>query len=398
MRDRYLIFAAGLLRGLAAGLISVLAAVYLAKRGFPAAEVGFVLTAGLAGIAVGTAYGTFLADRVGRRRSLVGLAALTAAGGCFLAWSPGFWSVTAAAFLGMLNTQGTDRGAAHALEVAILPDTAAPRERTRVYAWYNALQDIGTAAGAALAAVPEVLRDGLGVAELRAYAVAILLYAGLLAIVAVLYARLSAATEPAAPAQRLPDSTGVRRAIHRFAALSSLDAFGGGFISSALIAYYFYLKFGVSEGALAMLFLVGRIMTVFSHFVAAWLAGRIGLVNTMVFTHIPSSLLLLTIPLAGSFTVAAILFILREGLAEMDVPTRQSYLMAIAPPEDRAYASGLSQLGRASGRVVAPSIAGSAMQLGGLWFPLVAGAVVKIVYDLLLWRAFRHVKPAEETP
>jgi predicted MFS family arabinose efflux permease len=196
--------------------------------------------------------------------------------------------------------------------------------------------------------------------------------------------------------QRLAGAPGTRRAIHRFAALSALDSFGGGFIGSALIAYFFYLKFGVSEGALAALFLVGRIMTVLSHFGAAWLAGRVGLVNTMVFTHIPSSLLLLTIPLTGSFALAAFLFILREGLVEMDVPTRQSYLMAIVQPEERAYASGISQLGRAAGRVIAPGIAGGAMQLGGLWFPLVAGATLKIAYDLLLWRAFRHVKPPEE--
>ena len=236
MRDRHLVFAAGFLRGLAAGLVSVLAAVFLAKRGFPAGEIGIVLTAGLAGVAVGTAYGTFLADRVGRRRSLVALSALSAAGGVVLAWSPDLWSVAAAAFLGMLNTQGTDRGAAQALEVAILPATAPLRERTRVFAWYNALQDIGGAAGAALAAAPQVLREGFGVAEPRAYAAAILVYAGLLVLAAVLYARLSPAAEPAAPEQRGGKVPSARREIHRYAALSTLDAFGGGFIGSALIA------------------------------------------------------------------------------------------------------------------------------------------------------------------
>ncbi len=401
MRDRHLVFAAGFLRGLAAGLISVLAAVYLAKRGFPAAEIGLVLTAGLAGVAVGTVYGTFLADRVGRRRSLVGLSVLTAAGGFVLAWAPDVWSVTLAAFLGMLNTQGTDRGAAQALEVAILPATGTSRDRTRLFAWYNVLQDVGGATGAALAAAPQLLRDGFGVTEPRAYAAAILLYGVLLVLAAVIYSRLSPAAEPARVAPRVADSLGnpppnTRRAIHRFAALSALDAFGGGFLGSALIAYFFYLRFGVSEGALAALFVVGRIMTVLSHFGAAWLAGRIGLVNTMVFTHIPSSLLLLTIPLTGNFAVAAFLFILREGLVEMDVPTRQSYLMAIVQPEERSYASGIAQLARAAGRVIAPGIAGGAMQFGGLWIPLVAGASLKIVYDLLLWRAFRNVKPPGE--
>jgi MFS family permease len=135
---------------------------------------------------------------------------------------------------------------------------------------------------------------------------------------------------------------------------------------------------------------------VLSHFVAAWLASRIGLVNTMVFTHIPSSLLLLTIPVMPSFGIAAALFILREGLSEMDVPTRQSYLMAIVTPEERSFASGMSQLARAAGRVTAPGIAGVAIQYGALWTPLAIGATLKIVYDLLLWRAFRHLKPPEE--
>jgi MFS family permease len=175
-----------------------------------------------------------------------------------------------------------------------------------------------------------------------------------------------------------------------------MDAVGGGFIGSALIAYYLYARFGIGEGALALLFAAARVMTVLSHFAAAWLAQRIGLVNTMVFTHIPSSLLLLTLPIAPNFGVAALLFILREGLSEMDVPTRQSYLMAIVPPHERAWASGLTQLARAAGRMIAPAFAGAAMHAGALWLPLVAGATIKITYDLLLWRAFRATKPPEE--
>jgi MFS family permease len=138
-------------------------------------------------------------------------------------------------------------------------------------------------------------------------------------------------------------------------------------------------------------------MTVLSHFGAAWLAGRIGLVNTMVFTHIPSSLLLLTLPIAPTFPIAAALFIVREGLSEMDVPTRQSYLMAIVPPHERAWAAGTSQLARAAGRMISPLAAGAAMQAGALWLPLVACATIKIIYDVLLWRGFRKIKPPEET-
>lgn len=398
--DRLLIYGAALLRGLAAGAISVLAAVYLAKRGFDAAAIGIVLSAGMAGVLAGTIFGTYFADRIGRRRSLVMLALLAAVGGALLVATDTLWAAALTAFFGMLNTQGSDRGAAQALEQAILPATATDAERTQVFARYNAIADVGGAAGALLAALPALLRDRWQVPELHAYDFTVLLYAALTLIVVLLYARLSAHAERV-PLPPLADVThdappSIRRQVRKFAGLSALDAVGGGFIGSALIAYFLYARFGVNEAELALLFVAARTVTVLSHFVAAWLARHIGLVNTMVFTHIPSSLLLLTLPIAPTFGVAAALFILREGLSEMDVPTRQSYLMAIVPPHERAWAAGISQLARAAGRMVSPVLAGAAMQAGALWLPLAAGAAIKIVYDLLLWRAFRQIKPPEE--
>ena len=398
--DRLLIYGAALLRGLAAGAISVLAAVYLAKRGFDEAALGVVLSAGMAGVLAGTIFGTYFADKIGRRRSLVTLALLAAVGGALLVATDTLWAAALVAFFGMLNTQGSDRGAAQALEQAILPATTTDADRTQVFARYNAIADVGGAAGALLAALPALLRDRLQVPELRAYDATVLVYAALILIVAVLYARLSARVESvpvpslAELAHDAPPS--IRRQVRKFAGLSGLDAIGGGFIGSSLIAYFLYARFGVNEAELALLFVVARLVIVVSHFAAAWLARRIGLVNTMVFTHIPSSLLLLTLPIAPTFGVAAVLFILREGLSEMDVPTRQSYLMAIVPPHERAWAAGISQLARAAGRMVSPALAGAAMQAGALWLPLAAGAAIKIVYDLLLWRAFRQIKPPEE--
>ena len=398
--DRLLIYGAALLRGLAAGAISVLAAVYLAKRGFDEAALGVVLSAGMAGVLAGTIFGTYFADKIGRRRSLVTLALLAAVGGALLVATDTLWAAALVAFFGMLNTQGSDRGAAQALEQAILPATTIDADRTQVFARYNAIADVGGAAGALLAALPALLRDRLQVPELPAYDATVLVYAALILIVAVLYARLSARVESvpvpslAELAHDAPPS--IRRQVRKFAGLSGLDAIGGGFIGSALIAYFLYARFGVNEAELALLFVVARLVIVVSHFAAAWLARRIGLVNTMVFTHIPSSLLLLTLPIAPTFGVAAVLFVLREGLSEMDVPTRQSYLMAIVPPHERAWAAGISQLARAAGRMVSPALAGAAMQAGALWLPLAAGAAIKIVYDLLLWRAFRQIKPPEE--
>jgi MFS family permease len=186
--DRLLIYGAALLRGLAAGAISVLAAVYLAKRGFDEAALGVVLSAGMAGVLAGTIFGTYFADKIGRRSSLVILALLAAVGGALLVATDTLWAAALVAFFGMLNTQGSDRGAAQALEQAILPATTTDADRTQVFARYNAIADVGGAAGALLAALPALLRDRLQVPELPAYDATVLVYAALILIVAVLYA------------------------------------------------------------------------------------------------------------------------------------------------------------------------------------------------------------------
>jgi MFS family permease len=175
-----------------------------------------------------------------------------------------------------------------------------------------------------------------------------------------------------------------------------VDALAGGFLVTSLLSYFFYRRFGVTEGTVAVLFFLARVLNALSHLGAAWLSRRIGLVNTMVFTHIPSSLFLVTVAFAPNFPVAALLFLLREGLVEMDVPTRQSYVMAVVRPEERTFASGVTHLVRVGAWAVAPSLAGIFMQSLSLGIPLMIGAGMKIAYDLLLYVAFRRVKPPEE--
>jgi MFS family permease len=175
-----------------------------------------------------------------------------------------------------------------------------------------------------------------------------------------------------------------------------LDSLGGGFLTASLVSWFFYRRFGVGEGSLGLLFFAARLLNALSHLGAAWLAKRIGLVNTMVFTHIPSSLFLITVAFAPNFAIASILFLLREGLVEMDVPTRQSYVMAVVRPEERTIASGVTQLVRMSMWAVGPAIAGWSMQTFSLGAPLGIAATMKISYDILLWGAFRHVRPPEE--
>jgi len=226
--------------------------------------------------------------------------------------------------------------------------------------------------------------------------VAFLVYAALLAAGLPLYAGLSAAAEVPARVQRLVVTAESRRVLAKISALFAIDSIAGGFIGAALVSWFFFERFGVSATVIGLLFFGARLMNAASHLGAAWLAARIGLVNTMVFTHIPSSLLLLTVPLAPTFAIAAILFLLREGLVEMDVPTRQSYVMAMVKPEERTFASGVTHLVRLGGWAVAPAFAGWLMQAVALGAPLVVGATMKIGYDLALWASFRKLKPPEE--
>ena len=396
MTDRQVVYAAGFLRAMANGLIGVVAGIYLAKLGQSPAAFGVVLAAGVAGTAVAAAGVTFWGDRFGRRRGLIAVAIASAVGGAVIAVASDFAALATAAFLGMMNSLGKDRAAAMALEQAILPGTVDDAGRTRVFAWYNVTQDIGHGVGAALAAAPELLRAAGIAGEVESLRVAVAAYAALWLAAAALYARLSPAAEVHRSGIRLVVSPQSRRILWRMSGLFALDSFAGGFLGSALFAYFFYAQFGVSEGAIAALFVGARIMNALSHLGAAWLARRIGLVNTMVFTHTPSSLLLLTIPLTDSFPLAAVLFLLREGLSEMDVPTRQSYLMAMVRPEERTFAGGVTNLARMAARAIAPALAGGAMQGIALWTPLAAAAVMKIAYDWLLFAAFRKVKPPEE--
>jgi MFS family permease len=396
LSDRRLLYAAAFLRAVATGLVGVLLGLYLARLDLGAGAIGAVVAAGLGGAAVAALIVTLAGDRIGRRRTLLALAVLASAGGVATGLASGLAALAAAAFLGMLNGQGRDRGAALVLEQAVLPTTVDDAGRTRAFAWYNLLQDAGHALGGLAAALPELLRPE-GADPLPSLRLAMLAYAGLLAATVLCYGLLGPGVERTDPRPRIALSPASRRVLTRISLLFGIDSLAGGFLGTAILAYFFHARFGASETTLALLFLGARVANALSHLVAAWLARRIGLVNTMVFTHLPSSLLLLTVPVAPDLTTAAVLFLLREGLVEMDVPTRQSYVMAVVRPEERTVASGVTHLVRLAGWAAAPSFAGILMQYLALGGPLVIGAAMKIAYDLMLWTSFRRLRPPEET-
>jgi predicted MFS family arabinose efflux permease len=255
---------------------------------------------------------------------------------------------------------------------------------------------VGHALGGLLAATPALLRAALGLDELEAYRLALGGCAAIQLAMAFVYTRLSLRAAAAPSARRITVTPESRRILWKVSSLFALDSLAGGFLTSALLAFFFYQRFGAGEIALGLLFFGARVANAGSHLGAAWLARRIGLVNTMVFTHIPSSLLLLTVPFAPSFAVAALLFLIRESLVEMDVPTRQSYVMAVVQPHERTFASGVTHLVRLGGWAVAPALAGLLMQGWALGAPLMVGAGMKVVYDILLYGAFRSHRPPEE--
>lgn len=393
---RRLLYAAALLRALAIGLMAVLVGLYCAKLGFTAVQIGVVLSAALWGSAL-AALATMLAGhRVPERRLLVALTLLPMAGGALIASTDSFAVLAAAAFVGMINVHGRDRGAIPILEQAMFPATTTDADRTRVFAWYNVMLDGGYAAGGLLAGLPTVLERFAGVPELSGMRVALAIFCALYLASAALYARLPARLAEATPVRLRDLSAQSRPIVAKISGLFFIDALAGGFIGTAIFAYFFAERFGAGAATVAILFSAGRTLSAFSHFAAAWLAKRIGLVNTMVYTHIPSSLLLFTVVAADDFAWAAFFFLLREALNEMDVPTRQSYVMAVVEPRERLAASGITNLVRSGGWAIAPGFAGLLMQGAGLGAPLVVAAVGKIAYDLLLWREFRRVKPPEE--
>ena len=401
-RDAALVCAAGSLRAASVSLAGVLIAIYLAGRGLSPAQIGLVIGIGMAANAVGTILTALYGDRWGRRRTLTAVGLLAGAGYVALTLLSTFSLLLLAAAATMVNGMGRDRGPASAVEQALLPSTASDANRTWTMAWYNAAIDGGHALGAGAAILPTVLVAVFGASPLQAHAITFV-GCGVAIMVSVLpYAFLGTAVEHpggpvrgAAPEALDPKTRGI---IYRLTALFGLDSTGGGFLSSALVAYWFFERYGTTEAQLAGLFLAARLLNVASHLAAAWIARRIGLVNTMVFTHLPSSVFLMLAPAAPTVAVAAALFLAREALVEMDVPTRQSYVMAVVPPGARTYASGLTNVARNAGWALGPILGGAVMQHVALAAPLFVGGTLKIVYDITLYRSFRHLRPPEEQP
>jgi len=399
-RDARLIFATRATRMFSYGLISVVLVLYLVAVGVPAGEVGLLLALTLAGDAVISLWLTTHADRIGRRRVLIVGALLMLLAAAVFAVSEVFVVLAIAATIGVISPSGNEVGPFLAVEQASLSQTTPDAQRTRIFGWFNLVGSFATAAGAlAGGLVAQLLING-GLDPASAYRAVIIGY-GLLGIVlAGLFSLVSPAVEVATVAdESIRRRLGLhksQRVVAKLSALFALDAFGGGFVIQSLIAFWFSIRFGSDPGFIGGVLFFANILAGLSALAAASIAARIGLIRTMVFTHLPSNVLLILIPFMPTVELAVIVLLVRFSISQMDVPTRQSYTIAVVEPDERSAAAGVTgiarSLGAASAQFIAAPLYASAMAA----LPFVIGGGLKIVYDLLLYREFRNVAPPEE--
>jgi len=388
------LYAARALRDFGDGFVAVLLPVYLGALGLGVLEIGVVATAALLGSARMTLAVGWLGGRRDQRLLLVAAAVLMVATGLAFAAAQSYAIVLVAAFCGTINPSAGGASLFVPLEHAVLARSAPDAQRTRLFARYGLVGALAAALGSLAAASPDLLA-ALGVARLDALKAMFVLYAALGIAGGVLYWRLP--PSPARPAGAPAAALGPSRAIvYRLAALFCVDAFAGGFAVQSLMALWLFGKFGLSLAAAGLFFFWSGVLAAFSFPVAAWLAGRIGLVNTMVLTHIPSSLCLILAAVVPSLEAALALLLVRAALSQMDVPTRSSYVMAVVTPPERAAAASVTAVPRSLAAAASPALAGALFAAGLEAWPLVICGVLKILYDLALLQAFRRHKPPEE--
>lgn len=401
-RDVWLLFAARVVRVFCYGLLSVVLALYLGQIGLSERAIGLLLTLTLAGDAGISLWLTTSADRFGRRRTLMLGALLMAGAGVVFAATSNPLVLMAAAIVGVISPGGNEIGPFLPVEQAGLTQAIPDGWRTTVFAWYALCGSFATALGALVGGwVTQGLRDA-GVPATDAYRAVLIGYAGGGIVLLVLFALVSANIEVPAAARR-PDvarTLGLHRSrgvVMRLSALFALDAFAGGLIVQSLMAYWFHVRFGVDVGVIGSIFFGANVLAGVSALLAGRLAARFGLINTMVFTHIPSNVMLMLVPLMPTLEWAIAVLLLRFSISQMDVPTRQSYTMAVVAPDERAAAAGVTGIARSVGAALSPSLAGIFLSVGALFSaPFFLSGGLKIVYDLLLYRSFQGLKPPEE--
>jgi MFS family permease len=399
-RDGWLLFATRFVRMFAYGMLGVVLVFYLTGLGLSASRTGLLLTLTLLGDTAVSLVLTTRADRMGRRRMLIAGAVLMTGAGLVFGLTRNFLWLIVAGTVGVISPSGNEVGPFLPIEQAALSGVIPDRIRTSVFAWYALAGSIATAAGSLFAGAATSWMEKAARTPLASQRTIILLYAALGVVLALEFRALSPKVEvgrgaPSPPGMKLRLGMGASRGVVlRLCGLFALDAFGGGFVVQSFAAYWFYLRFGVEPATLGGIFFGANLLAGLSALLATRLAARIGLVRTMVFTHLPSNLLLILVPLMPNLRLAILVLLLRFSISQMDVPARQSYIMAVVAPEERAAAAGVTGVARTMGAAIAPLFAGLLFAQPALVnVPFFIAGGLKTLYDLLLYRSFVEVQP-----
>lgn len=405
-KDGYFLFVTRIARMFGYGFLSVVLVLYLSQAGLTETQIGLLLTLTLVGDTIISLWITTNADRIGRRRMLILGAFLMVFAGILFALTRNFVFLLIAATVGVISPSGYEVGPFLSLEQAALSQIVPDQRRTHIFAWYNLVGSFATALGSLGGGGLVQLLQNVGVSPLASYRVIVMGYAFIGVLLGALFTRLSSAVEIQAASDPSPSdaSLKIRFGLHRsrkvvlkLSALFSVDAFAGGFVLQSLLAYWFHVRFNVQPGLLGGIFFGANILAGVSALSAAWIASKIGLIRTMVFTHIPSNVLLILVPLMPNLPLAIAVLLLRFSISQMDVPTRQSYTMAVVAPDERSAAAGITGIARTTGASLSPVFTGPLLANAALMnIPFFLSGGLKILYDLMLYRSFKAIKPQEE--
>jgi MFS family permease len=404
-RDAWLLFATRFIRLFAYGSLSVVLVFYLVGLGLSEPQIGLLLTLTLVGDTVVSLFLTTRADRMGRRRTLMMGAALMVAAGLVFASATAFWILVIAGTVGVISPSGHEVGPFLSIEQAALSHIVTERTRTSVFAWYTLAGSLATALGALAGGGATRALQGVALTPIGTYRAIVVTYALLGAILAILFYQLSAGAEAVTRGEKrafqatfagLSGLDRSRDVVLKLSALFALDSFAGGFVVQSFAAYWFHLRFGVQPESLGVIFFWANMFAGLSALVASRLAARFGLIETMVATHLPSNILLILVPLMPTLPLAVAVLLVRFSISQMDVPTRQSYVMAVVTPEERSAAAGVTGVARTVGAAISPLFVGIMFARPALInLPFFIAGTLKIVYDLVLYREFVALQPRE---
>ena len=401
-RDGKLLLAARIVRTFSYGFLSIILAIYLKLIGFNDILIGIVLTATLVNSVFFNIFSSVYADRIGRRKILVLFAALMIVSSIIFFVTDNYVALVIAALVGTINVTGSEVGAFLSLEQALLPKTVNDvKKRNSIFAIYNTVGTFAMSAGVLLSGLPSILQQHYGFDQIGAIKSLFLIYAACAIVVLVIYLTLSKSIEVKDDVTKssfsIKDlSPKSRSIITKMSSLFAIDSFGGGFVIQSIVSYWFYTRFGADLSTLSYIFAIAGVLTAISFMASTRIASKIGLVNTMVFTHIPSNILMIILAFAPTFSIAISLYFARMSLSQMDVPTRQSYLMGVVSENERIPAAAITNTSRNITQAISPSLSGILIQALSLSAPFVFGGVLKIVYDVGMFFSFRKIKPPEE--